>query len=205
MKIDHLVYAVPDLNQAIADLDAKLGIAPVFGGQHLTKGTKNALLNLGNGAYLELLAIDSTNDQIQPPRWMGIDLIEAPQMVRWALKTDQIDLVSSLLSDFHPEHGRIETGERQQANGEFLRWQMCLPTPIPVVDILPFFVDWSSSLHHPCNQLETGCSLQGLQLFHPQPPSIAPLFRALNISLTIRKGPQSIRIQIAGPKGSLSL
>lgn len=205
MNIDHLVYAVPDLAQAISEFELKLGIAPVFGGQHLTKGTKNALLNLGDGAYLELLALDLTNDRVQSPRWMGIDLIEQPQMVRWALKTDQINQVSRQLSAFHPAHGQIETGERQQANGEFLRWQMCLPTATPVVDILPFFVDWSSSRHHPCDQLEKGCSLQEIQLFHPQPQSIEPLFEALNIPLTIQEGTQAIRLTIASPKGSLSL
>ena len=46
-RIDHLVYAVPDLEKAIKEIEKKFGIAPVKGGQHKSQGTHNALLNLG--------------------------------------------------------------------------------------------------------------------------------------------------------------
>jgi len=57
-KIDHIVLAVPNLEEGILWLEKKLGVRPAYGGQHLTEGTHNALLNLGNNCYLELLAID---------------------------------------------------------------------------------------------------------------------------------------------------
>lgn len=58
-KIDHLVYCVPDLEAAIQHFLKVYDISFTYGGQHLTQGTHNAILNIGNGAYLELLAIDS--------------------------------------------------------------------------------------------------------------------------------------------------
>ena len=201
MQIDHLVYAVPDLELAMDELESRLGIRPVFGGQHLSKGTKNALLNLGNGAYLELLAIDKTNLEAPLPRWMGIDLVHSSTMVRWALKTDQIEVVSSILSAHRSDLGKVETGERQKANGDFLRWQMSLPAASPMVDIIPFYVDWSKSSSHPCQDLTEACSIRDIQLSHPTPNELNQLFNELELDLQIRSGQPEIRVAIESPKG----
>jgi hypothetical protein len=56
----------------------KLGVKPVIGGRHLLHGTKNALINLGNQCYLEILAKDEENPTFKGTRWMGIDLITQP-------------------------------------------------------------------------------------------------------------------------------
>ena len=87
-KIDHIVYAVPDLSAACDELEELLGVRPIFGGYHDSQGTKNALLNLGNQCYLELLAVDEANTKIEAPRWMGVDLIQHPRITRWAIKSD---------------------------------------------------------------------------------------------------------------------
>ena len=47
MLIDHLVYAVPDLPAAVADLAERFGVEARAGGRHLGRGTHNALLALG--------------------------------------------------------------------------------------------------------------------------------------------------------------
>ena len=44
LAIDHLVYAVPDLAAAVADIEERTGVAPVPGGAHVGRGTYNALL-----------------------------------------------------------------------------------------------------------------------------------------------------------------
>eukprot|EP01041_Mallomonas_annulata_P036456 gene36456-59569_t len=56
--IDHLVYATDDLERTVASLGELLGVTPTPGGQHLGKGTRNELVALGDGAYLEIVGPD---------------------------------------------------------------------------------------------------------------------------------------------------
>ncbi len=46
-RVDHLVYAVPDLDRGIAYIEQLLGIRATLGGRHVGRGTHNALLALG--------------------------------------------------------------------------------------------------------------------------------------------------------------
>ena len=57
-RIDHLVYATPDLERGIREIEELLGIRAMLGGQHPGRGTQNASIALGAGAYLEIIGPD---------------------------------------------------------------------------------------------------------------------------------------------------
>ena len=204
--IDHIVYCVPNLESALDDLENRLGIRPVFGGRHLTKGTKNALLNLGNGCYLEILAVDEENDTISGPRWMGIDLIATPKITRWCLKSDMLQTDSEILKSYALNLGHQDQGSRMTSDGKLLVWNMILPASHPEVELVPFMVDWSKSEMHPCDALTEKCTLQSIHLHHSNPIEIQPTLDALGWELNIDLASQAhISIDIQSPKGLVRL
>lgn len=204
--LDHIVYAVPDFDNAIHDLEAKRGIKPVIGGRHLLRGTKNALLNLGNSCYLEILAIDRDNATFNGPKWMGIDFITRPTITRWAIQTTKIEVDSHIIKKQYQELGRLEEGERKTPEGETLRWKMTLPLPAPEIDVIPFLLDWSESDFHPTDKLEKGCLLQNITLYHPQPEMIETILEKLSFKMKVSTATApKIIIQISGKNGVVEL
>jgi len=204
--IDHIVYAVPDLERAMSQLEDQLGIRPVFGGFHKTQGTKNALLNLGAGCYLEILAIDEENTEINGPRWMGIDLITEPRVTRWAIKSETIKQDSETLKSYDSKMGEIYQGSRKTTAGETLAWKMILPLPSPKIELMPFMVDWSGSAFHPTEKLEDICSIKEISFVGNSPNTSNEVFNKLNISTFISKAEKDmISVTIKGPSGIVVL
>jgi hypothetical protein len=95
LQLDHIVYACKDLAQGAAFIERTLGVPAQAGGQHLRLGTHNMLLSLGPEQYLELIAIDPTNDQPPfQPRWFGLDdeslqaqIAHEPKLVHWVARS----------------------------------------------------------------------------------------------------------------------
>ena len=93
LKLDHIVYAVPDLEAGIEEATALFGVEPTVGGQHVGFGTRNVLLALGENCYLEIIGPDPEQPEPKRPRPFNIDQITEPKVVTWAVKAPGIDEV----------------------------------------------------------------------------------------------------------------
>jgi hypothetical protein len=205
-KIDHIVYCTDDLEAEVKRLEEKLGCPFSPGGRHLNEGTKNKLLNLGNGCYFELLAVDKDNTEIQSPRWMGIDVLTKSHVTRWALKTSDPHSDSKIVKKYNPEMGQIKGGQRITSEGKKLEWDLVMPLSKPEVEIIPFMTDWSKSDVHPTESLPEYCSLLGLELFHPNPQDLQPYLDLLVHGVFISKGAKAkIQVKIQSPNGIVIL
>ncbi len=80
MELDHVVWAVPNLQMGIEAFEQLTGVNPVKGGVHPDYGTHNALVRIGEKSYLELLA-PLRNAQ---SCWMKLDKIKITEIIRWA-------------------------------------------------------------------------------------------------------------------------
>src|SRR5437773_1637016 len=70
-----------------------LGVMPQAGGEHARMGTHNALLRLGDSAYLEVIAPNPGAPKPQRPRWFGLDELAAdapPRLTTWAVRSPDI-------------------------------------------------------------------------------------------------------------------
>lgn len=203
--IDHLVYGVHDLESACDWFEKQSGCRPVFGGYHTTQGTKNALVGLGENCYLEFITIDKANRNVLPPRWMGIDLLQSPKLIRWAVLAKDLERETTQLMAFRPDLSKISIGHRKTNTGENLKWQMTLPAPSPEVEVLPFLLDWTNSPIHPSQQLEKKCQLLELELTHPDVDRVRQQLLFNIRKLSIKSGPIAISARLQTPKGEVMI
>ena len=204
-KIDHIAYAVSNLEDGCKHLENLLGCKVVVGGKHLNNGTHNALINLSNDIYLEILAIDKENKDIKGLRWMGVDLITTSRVTRWAIKSNNLQSDLTALKMYHPDHGTSFEGSRVKEDGSILSWNMALPIASPAVEIAPFAVDWKASVH-PTQSLPDECKLIALELAHPTPTRFSKLFERLDIDLNVSQDTNTkISLKINSPNGMVEL
>ena len=204
-NIDHLVYAVPDLELGIAEIEQLIGVKPVIGGQHMGRGTWNALIALGPDCYLEIIAPDPAQPDPTHPRWMGVDYVKKPGLVRWAGKSANLEMTQKLAKDHGVSLGEISAGSRHRSDGSLLQWRLINPTSAPGVDVIPFWVDWQDSVY-PTQSLTHECQLLDLSLSHPHPASILGLFKTWNLTVNVTKADSSvITLTLQTPRGIIHL
>src|SRR5689334_21979649 len=92
-RLDHLVYAVPDVDGGVADLEQRLGVRAAPGGPHPGRGTRNALIALGPESYLEIIAPDPAQPVPAGGRWFGVDPTAPAHLAGWAAKGSDLNRV----------------------------------------------------------------------------------------------------------------
>jgi hypothetical protein len=185
LRVDHLVYGVPDLDGGIAQIEAWLGVRAVHGGSHPGRGTRNALLGLGPRTYLEIIAPDP--EQSRPPSWFGVGHLSAPRLVTWAAPASDLEAQARAASAAGIPLGEIISGSRERTDGVELRWRYTDPSKLIADGIVPFLIDWGTT-QHPANAVPSGGTLVELRAVHPQPERVAKMLQALDIDMRVDAG-----------------
>lgn len=204
--IDHLVYATPELDAAVEWVAAAVGVRPTQGGRHRGLATRNALLALGNGAYLELIGVDDEAASApEGPRPFGLDRIAGPRLAAWAAKAVGIDQRVARARRFGYDPGPVRSMSRRRPDGTELHWRLTSPGP-HAVELLPFLIEWADDAPHPSTTSAAGCRLVSFTGAHPEPDAIASMLRALGVELPVEPARSAtLRAVIEGPAGTVSL
>jgi len=203
--LDHLVYAAPDLEAAAGELEKRLGVRATAGGQHPGGGTRNALVGLGPGRYLEILAPDPTQPPPEGGRAFGIDILRSPRLARWAAKGTDLDRLAAAASENGIALGAVRPGSRRRPDGVTLSWRFTDPGALVADGLAPFFIDWGGS-PHPSASLPGAVSLVELRAEHPDPDGARETLRRLGVELVVVKGPKAALIAILQtPRGRVEL
>ncbi len=204
--IDHLIYATPDLEQTVKELGDALGVAPQPGGKHLGFGSRNALVALGAGAYLEIVGSDPEGDAPPEGRLFGLDGLAAPRLAAWcaspAAPLEKI-VARGLANGYDP--GEILEMSRARPDGVMLRWRMTSARSPREGGALPFFIDWGEN-EHPARALTPGLRLAAFGVLHPEPRRIRALLSIFDESVTVERAAEpGLEARIEGPSGTLHL
>ncbi|MGH9367657.1 MAG: VOC family protein [Thermoanaerobaculia bacterium] len=205
MRVDHLVYAGPDLDAAVERVEALLGIRATPGGEHPGEGTRNALIALGPEVYLEILGPDPRQPGGAGPRWFRVDLPDAPRLVAWAAKGRNLEEIAAQAARGGIGLGSVLSGGRRRPDGAVLSWRFTDPHTLISDGLVPFFIDWGRS-PHPAATAAPGATLVGLRAEHPEPRSVEGALRRLGVDLPVTRGtaPALIAV-IRSPRGLVEL
>jgi hypothetical protein len=204
-KVDHLVYATPDLQAGVDRVEQLLWIRASPGGQHPGIGTRNALVALGPATYLEIIGPDPDQPKPFSPRTFGIDGLKTPRLVAWAAKADNLDqLVRDALQQ-GVKLGEVGSGSRKTPQGTLLTWRYTSPRTVVGDGIVPFFINWGQS-PHPARNAASGATLVHLRAEHPDPEGVRKILGQLRLDLPVTKGPTPALVAtIESPRGRAEL
>jgi hypothetical protein len=185
--LDHLVYAAPDLDRAVDEIGRLVGVRPVYGGKHAGGQTHNALLALGKGIYLEIIAPVPGATTPGRPLAFGLDTLERPRVVTWSMKAPEIDrrIEDARARGYDP--GDPVDGGRDLPDGSRLSWRVSFRPQLAGDGIVPFLTQWTSE-PHPSATAPEGCRFVSLRAEHPEPQSILPILHALGVELSVSEG-----------------
>jgi 4-carboxymuconolactone decarboxylase len=204
-RVDHLVYASPDLNAGIAKIEALLGVRASAGGQHPGRGTRNALVALGPNTYLEIIGPDPEQPNPAQARPFGIDGLKAPRLVTWSAKERDLADLSRRAARAGVQLGELAAGSRKRPDGVLLSWNYTNPWTVVADGIVPFFIDWGTT-PHPAASATQGGTLVALTAEHPDPASVTTALEAVGLNLAVKKGTTPALVAtINTPRGRVEL
>ena len=205
--VDHLLLGVPDLDRGIDWVDKRLGVHAAIGGVHPSAGTRNALLSLGDGHYLEIIAPDPAQPAANDQRHLR--KLSGPRLITFAVTTNDIDSIAAKARKARLEVSGPNDGSRRLPSGTMLRWQTLAvrnDLGADVIQPVPFFIQWSVGSPHPSSDSPQGCVLESLEFGHPDPVRLNLMFEALGLDADVSSG-NDVRIiaRLKVPKGRLEL
>src|ERR1700722_11791488 len=190
-RVDHLVYATPDLDVGIKRLEDLLGVRAAPGGQHPGLGTRNALIALGPSTYIEIIGPDPDQPKPAGPMRFGIDDLEAPRLVGWVAKGIELEQLVSRARRSGVALGDVISGSRKRPDGVLLSWRYTDPSVVIADRLVPYFIDWGTS-PHPAATATTaapGVTLVALRAEHPDATRVQRMLDQLGLDLEVQAGP----------------
>jgi len=201
--LDHIILGCNDLDLGMDLVEQNTGVRPAIGGVHPGRGTRNALLSLGERRYLEVIAPDPAQQKIV--HFPQIRQMKEPRLIGWAVHPPDIAATAKLLRDNQVAFQGPDDGSRKRPDGRVLNWKT-----INLADdrhgILPFFIEWSADSVHPSKDAPKKCALDYFTVMAVDPAELSQVFQRIGIEATVERSDRDrLRAHITGPKGELGL
>lgn len=182
--LDHILLGCSDLDGGIDFVEKHTGVRAAFGGVHPGRGTRNALLSLGERHYLEIIAPDPL--QSGTPDHYGLLKLTEPRLVGWAAHPGDLDSFATRLRDANIAFDGPNPGSRKRPDGRLLQWKT-LNLKDDHNGLFPFFIEWSSDTIHPSADAPAGCGIVRFEIATPEPEQLSKTVAILDLDVKIAK------------------
>ena len=203
MKLDHIVWASNSLDEAAASFERLSGVEAGAGGRHIGIGSRNALANLENGAYL---AIDGPDPEQELVGNYGAFLasLTSPVLWRFVLQTSDLAAAEAVLTR-HGYQTAIKSGSRTTTRGELLEWDTLSVLNHDLGSGMPMIKTWRTN-SHPSTEAPAGCRLIKLTVSHPKTNLLKNLYDDLGINIELEQASEpALTAVIEGRSGRFTL
>ena len=201
--LDHILLGCNDLARGIQLVEENTGVRAAIGGVHPGRGTRNALLSLGERRYLEIIAPDPAQSEIV--HYPQLRSMFDPRLIGWAVHPPDIAAVAKQLRENKIAFTGPDDGSRKRPDGRVLTWKT-----VNLADdhhgLLPFFIEWSADSVHPSADAAKGCTLDYFEVMSADPEELAATFKRIALNVAVEHSDKTrLRALITGPKGDLGL
>lgn len=163
MRLDHIVFAAGPrgLSETTHRLAAQLGETFQDGGVHPRFGTRNAVLPMHGGTYLEVVEVLDHPASDKAPFGQAVRARSelGGGWLGWVVAVDDISAIESRL-------GRESVhGNRRRPDGVELEWKQLGVKGLQSDPQLPFFIEWQTNgANHPSMGASGKIVLQSLEI-----------------------------------------
>jgi hypothetical protein len=203
VQLDHIVLAVPDLDAAVANFEARTGVAPKPGGSHVGLGTRNALISFGSGHYLELVAPDPAQD-IDATFGATLAALPGERLLHWAIATSDLVGIAARAAALGLAPGPIRRTSRATPDGTVLEWRLLGVGGHPLGGLAPFFIDWLDCVHPSTNSPVVGELVECVATL-PADAAIGRLIEPAPRGIAIESGAPHFHCRYRTPRGDVVL
>jgi len=199
--IDHLILGINSLERGIRAFETLTGVTPRRGGEHPGAGTENALVTLGDGAYLEVLA---PKPGATPTSSAVITSLERLTPIGWAVHTDSLDVLIARLRAANLAVLGPFPGSRRTPDGNLLSWRTARLSDA-ALQAAPFLIEWGSGVVHPSATSPGGCRLTKLTVGEPSPSQLNAFFALVGMHPVAEPGAtQGLSFTLECPRGNIT-
>ena len=199
IQIDHIIWAVPDLDAGAEYFEQMSGVTPIVGGVHPGRGTRNKLASAGDNMYFEIIAPDPAQMPFDP----ADNPVQAFAHTIAQMPGPEVDMVAYSTPDLESaaEAGRQlglqvvgpTPGQRVTPDGVLIRWSHVDFIGHDFGQFIPFAINWLDS-PHPSTTSPEGAVIEGVTVEHPRADELRKIYEALGVPAEVVQASEPVII-----------
>jgi len=204
LGLDHMLWAVPDLDQGSALFGAVTGVMPGKGGSHAGFGTRNTLASLDDQLYFEVISTDPAQENFRE-RAQRIGKLTAPEMHTFGIRGAGLEAYRDKARSLGIEATDPVYMSRMRDDGVKLQWRSIYINDPVWGDMIPFLIDWMDS-PHPWQVAPKGLQMLEFAALHPRADELRALYDALGVRVPVRRAVKAgFLLRLDTPRGEVLL
>jgi hypothetical protein len=207
IQIDHIIWAVPDLDEGADYFEKMSGVKPIVGGVHPGRGTRNKLVSAGDNMYLEIIAPDPAQmplDPVNKPVQAFADKISkmaSPEVDMFAYSTTDLEAAAEAGRKLGLKVVGPTPGQRKTPDGVLIQWSHVDFIGHGFGQFIPFALNWLDS-PHPSTTSPKGAVLSGVTVEHPRADELRKIYEALGVPAKVVQAAEPVIIvHLSSDKG----